>query len=322
MLSGDVFWDAVRDRPSWLLLPLFEKGVFSWLGDAPYLKLQYWAYSGKRLDIAHPRGFNEKIAWIKVNDHRDIYRLLADKYEARDFVAQHLGADWLIPLLGSWDTPDQIDFSRLPERFVLKCTNGYGGAVLCRDAAALDRDAARRTLAKTLKTNFYRRSREWAYRCERPRVICEELIDDGGGARPADYKFMCMNGRVAYVCLSRGLGDFDTGAVSFFDREGRRAPFKRRDYPDVPEDTRMPDSFASMRQAAELLARAADVPFVRVDFYEVQGHPYFSEFTFYPCGGTMFLEPERYDRELGDMLQLPCDEASAADARGTMDERW
>jgi len=305
MLSRTTFWSAVRKRPAWALLPIFESGLLNFIRDEPYLKLQYWALTGKELHLDPPITFNEKIAWLKINDHRKIYRTLADKFLARDFVAEHLDSTWLVPLLGVWKRTSDIDFSTLPDRFVLKCTHGYGGTVLCRDKDKLNISEAEAILQKTLRTDFYARSREWAYCNALPKIIAESLIDDGGGTRPADYKFMYFNGRVEFVCISRGLGDFSSGTVSFYYPDGRPAPFKRVDYPECPPCQRLPEQFERMKAAAETLASAADVPFVRIDFYESGGHAYFSEFTFYPCGGSIFFDPPIYDKILGDMLSLP-----------------
>lgn len=305
MLDKKTFWTAVRKRPSWLLLPVLESGLLDFLGDAPYLKLSYWAMTGKTLDVKNPRTFNEKIAWIKLNDRKPVYRIMADKLLARDFVAEHVGGEWLVPLVGSWDAPEDISLDELPERFVLKCSAGYGSTFICRDKASFDFEPAKAGLSKALRTDYFSRGREWAYKRYEPRIIAEEFVDDEGGERPADYKFMCMNGKVKLVCISRGLGDFDTGSVSFFFPDGSRAPFKRLDYPDYPGESPLPPSYADMVQAAEALASAAEAPFLRVDFYDMGGRPYFSEFTFYPCGGTMFLDPPESDAVLGLMLDLP-----------------
>lgn len=305
MLDGKTFFKAVRERPSWLLLPLLESGLLDFLDDEPYLKLSYWAMTGKALDLKNPRTFNEKIAWIKINDRKPLYRVMADKLLVRDFVAEHVGEEWLVPLVGSWDDPELISLEDLPDAFVLKCSAGYGSTFICRDRESFDFAAAKAGLSKALATDYFSRGREWAYKRYEPRVIAEEFVDDAGGERPADYKFMCMNGRVKLVCVSRGLGNFEKGSVSFFFPDGSRAPFKRLDYPDYPGEDPLPPSCADMIEAAEKLASAADAPFVRVDFYDVGGRPYFSEFTFYPCGGTMFLDPPEYDGVLGAMLDLP-----------------
>jgi hypothetical protein len=307
MLKRHDFASAVLSRPAWLLLPLFERGTFSKMSDTDYLRLQYWTYTGKRLRLDSPRTFNEKIEWLKAYDHREIYRTLADKLQAREFFEKNLGKSWLVPLFGVWDSEADIDFDKLPDKFVLKCTHGYGGMILCRNKRKLDEDGARERLKKTLATDFYGRSREWAYCNATPRIIGEQYVDDGGGDRPADYKFMCFNGQVGAVCISRGLGDFSSGVCAFFDRDGFPAGFKRKDYPDKTDGAfpALPKRFLEMRDAAETLARAIDVPFVRVDFYSVGSRAFFSEFTFYPCGGTMFLDPPEADLHLGKMLELP-----------------
>jgi hypothetical protein len=305
MLDRGSFIKAIRKRPAWILLPSFEKGLFNRLSDESFLKLQYWAYTGEKLHLTPPLTFNEKIAWLKIHDHRDVYRMLADKYLARSFVEKHLDKTWLVPLLGLWKHSDDIDFCELPDQFVLKCSHGYGSTVICRDKSKMDFTAARATLNKALETDYYQRSREWAYQKAIPQVMAEELIDDGGGPRPADYKLMCFNGKVLYVCVSRGLGDFDTGSLSFFHADGSPAPFRRADYPEGPPDSNPLRRLRQMSEAAETLAQAAGVPFVRVDFYETDRQVFFSEFTFYPCGGTVFFDPPEYNRTLGDRLMLP-----------------
>lgn len=124
MLEKKKFWEAVRERPEWLLLPLFESGFLNWMDDKTYLKIQYWAYTGKKLNLKNPGTFNEKISWLKLYDRRKIYRLLADKYFARRFVEKVLGSSWLVPVYGVWKNVKDIDFENLPNQFVLKCSHG------------------------------------------------------------------------------------------------------------------------------------------------------------------------------------------------------
>lgn len=304
MLDIKTFMRAVAERPSWIFLPLFESGLLAWMPDQMYLKWEYHALTGKRLRLNPPQTFNEKIAWIKLHDRKPVYQKLADKYAVRPFIKEHLGEEWLVPLIGVWDNSEDIDYAMLPERFVLKCSHGYGSTVLCKNKADLDLAAVLKKFEKSMKTNYFTRSREWAYKGARPKIIAEALVDDHGGERPADYKFMCFNGRVRYVCISRGLGDFSKGSVSFFDADGNRMPFKRLDYPDYPGDFVLPKHFEQMKLAAEKLAENIRGPFVRVDFYEMAGHVYFSEFTFYPCGGTIFFDLPEYDEILGRELLL------------------
>lgn len=303
MISKKDYIQAVRKRPLCLFLPLFETNLLKWIPDERYLKMEYRVITGKKLNLHPPVTFNEKIQWLKLHDRNPLYRDLTDKYRNRKFVEKYIGEKYLVPLLGVWDRAEEIDFDSLPNRFALKCTHGYGGIVLCRDKKSLDVKKAREKLNRALDTDFYPRGREWAYGNAAPKIIAERFIDDGGGARPADYKFLCMNGKVRCVCISRSLGD-EEGCVSFFDPKGERLPFKRVDYPDYPKDQPLPASFQEMKEAAEILAKASQGPFIRVDFYEMQTNIYFSEFTFYPCGGTMFLDPPEYDKVLGEQLEI------------------
>ena len=306
MLKPATFLRAVAERPSFALLPLLEAGAFNALDDRTYLPFAYRVLTGERLDIEHPRTFNDKIAWLKLHDRKPVYQELADKYRARAVVADVLGEAWNVPLLGVWDDPAQIDFGALPDSFVLKCTHGYGAVQVCTDKASFDTDRACRVLARTLRTDFYGRAREWVYKDAEPRIIAEPYLG-ANGERPVDYKFMCMNGRVTFVCLSRSVSAaHDTpGGLSFFLPDGTPAPFGRADYPPLQGGWRQPASYLRMYDAAERLSRAIEAPFVRIDLYDAGSASLFSECTFYPCGGTMFLDPPEYNEVLGRMLELP-----------------
>ena len=293
---------TILQHPRLAFLPLFNGKHLRWLPDRYYLRFEYLIITGHILHLNNPVTFNEKIQYLKVNDRREIYSYLADKLTARKFVTETIGDKYLVPLLGAWDDAGEIDFDALPDRFALKCTHGYGDMVLCQDKTTLDIPAARNTLNASLKEDFFYRGREWAYSNTHPKIMAEQFIDDGG-RRPADYKFMCFNGTVKYICISRSLGDTD-GCVSFYNSDGTRAPFKRVDYPECPGADVLPRHIDEMKALAETLAKRADVPFVRVDFYEAGGRIYFSEFTFYPCGGTMFFDPPEYDEKMGKELQL------------------
>lgn len=298
------FWCAVLKRPFCLLIPLFQTNILRWMPDELYLRFEYWIIMGKKLHLNTPVAFNEKIQWIKLHDRKPLYQKLADKHQNRDFIKKNIGEQYLIPLLGVWENADDIDFATLPERFALKCTHGYGGIVLCHDKKTLDVEQVKKSLNRTLAKDFYPRGREWAYKGAKPQIIAEELIDDGGGTRPADYKFFCMNGKVGCVCVSRSLGMEEPGYVSFFRPNGEREAFKRVDYPDYSSENPIPECFEEMKDAATKLAKASGALFIRVDFYEMNSKVFFSEFTFYPCGGTMFLDPPEYDKTLGNLLNI------------------
>lgn len=305
MLDAKTFVRAVATRPAWVFLPLIERGWLGWLDDEMYLRFSSWVMLGRPLNLRHPITFNDKIGWLKINDRKPIYRIMADKCRARSFVEKTVGALWLLPLLGTWDDVEQIDFERLPDKFVLKCTKGNGGVAICSDRSSFDEERARLRLARALEKDYYMAAREWAYKSAGPRIMAEAFVGGGAAARPADYKFMVMNGKVKLVCVSRGLGDLETGAVSFFLPDGTPAPFKRADYPECSADLVIDEEYLRMYEAAERLAVASDAVFLRVDFLRGRKRAYFSEFTFYPCGGSVFFDPPAYDALVGSLLELP-----------------
>ena len=128
--------------------------------DKLYLKIMYKRIMGKKLNLKNPQTFNEKLQWLKLYDRKPIYTTMVDKYEVKQFVANIIGEEYIIPTLGVWNSFDDIDFDSLPDRFVLKTTHDSGGVVICSDKRKLDLDTARKKLTKSLKNNFYYQGRE------------------------------------------------------------------------------------------------------------------------------------------------------------------
>lgn len=259
-----------------------------------FLKLSYRIKTGRSLDLKNPKTYSEKLNWLKVYDHNPLYTKLVDKYEVREFVRDRLGEAHLIPLLGVWDRFEDIDFSTLPQRFVLKCTHDFGSVVLVDDKDTFDLEAARKTINDELKYNFYYRGREWAYKNVKPRIIAEQYMSDGN-KRLIDYKFFCFGGKVEYAFIATGRGNdlrFD-----FFTRD-----FVHLDVTNgVPNADIVPEKpklYEQMLEAAEKLA--AGIPNVRVDLYEIDGLIYFSEMTFYHNGGMVAFDPYEADVRIGE----------------------
>lgn len=158
---------------------LARRGYYNFLGDEEYLRLLYWARMGKKLNLEQPRTYCEKLQWLKLHDRRPEYTMMVDKYAVRKLVAEKVGAEHLIPLLGIWDTPDEIDFDALPEQFVLKCTHTSGlGLCICKDKSSFDIKQAKNELWKGLRQDYYLHGREWPYQGVRRRIIGEEYIAD------------------------------------------------------------------------------------------------------------------------------------------------
>ena len=281
---------------------LSAKGILKWVPDKVYLKLFYRANLGKKLNINKPKTYNEKLQWLKLYDRNPNYTKYVDKYEVRNYIRETIGEDYLIPLIDIYDSFDSINFDILPNQFVLKCTHDSGGIVICKDKKKLNVNAARDKINKCLKKNYFYWGREWPYKDVRPRIICEQYMEDKSVEELRDYKFMCFNGKVKclFVCLNRNT---EKGLnVDFYDLQWKPMPFERR-YPNSGEKIKKPYNFEQMILLSEKLSK--NIPFVRVDFYEIDKKLYFGELTFHPGSGIEEFTPDYYDDLLGSWLNLP-----------------
>ncbi len=280
-----------------------SRGYLNFLPDKMYLKLIYPVFMGKKLNLKNPVTFNEKLQWLKLYDRRPEYTMMVDKYLVRDYIAEKLGEEYLIPLLGVWDDPDDIDFDALPDKFVLKCNHNSGlGMCICKDKSKLNIDEVKKELRRGLKQDYYITGREWPYKDVPRKIIAEKYMEEAETNELRDYKFMCFDGKVecSFVCSERFT---DEGLkVTFFDNDWNKMPFERS-YPASVKDIQKPVQFELMKRFAEILSE--NIPFVRVDFYEVDGKVYFGEMTFFPGGGFESFQPYEWDIKLGDMIKLP-----------------
>ena len=288
------------DDPARLYLLATAKGMTRWVPDTLHLRLVYRIRVGSRLNLDNPRTFNEKLQWLKLHDRNPLYNTLVDKYAVKEWVAERVGSEYVTRTYAVWDRVEDIDVTGLPERFVLKTNHDCGGVVVCRNRASFDLEAAKRTLAKHLKTNYFWNGREWPYKDVIPRIFAEEYLDPGERGDLADYKLMCFGGKVfcSFTCTSRAKGDL---RVDFFDTEWRHLPFTRH-YPNADTPPSRPESYNEMVEVAEILSEG--IPFVRVDFYEVGRHPHFGEMTFFPGDGFEEFNPPEWDERLGQLIDL------------------
>lgn len=273
--------------------------------DPLYLKMDYRLMMGESLNLREPKTFNEKIQWLKLHNRRPEFVSMVDKCEAKKVVRQILGDDiHFARTLGVWDRFQDIDFSSLPKEFVLKGTHDSGSVVIFRENERPSMEYVRQKMDKSLKTNWYSKRREWAYKNVKPRIMAEEYLSDGRDRSMTDYKFFCFNGEPRFLYVSLGLEDHSTAKISFFDLTGKLMPFYRRDYRPFTDDLVLPKNYDGMKEAARKLAAAINTPFVRIDLYEIGDDVYFSEITFYPNAGVIPFEPKEWDLWLGDMIRL------------------
>lgn len=279
-----------------------SRNMLNWMSDEAFLKRKFKLRMGYELDLDNPKTFNEKLQWLKLYDRNPLYTKLVDKYEVRKYIAEKIGEEYLIPLVGGpWNSPEEIDFDALPDQFVLKCTHDSGGVVICKDKSKLDIPAAKAKLSKHLKRNYYWTNREWPYKNVPPRIIAEKYMEDETGEL-RDFKFLCFNGRLRteFTCTERYT---ETGLrVTFFDEDWNRLPFIRH-YPSSEKEIPRPESFEEMKRISELLSE--DMAFARIDFYEVSGEIYLGEITLYPGSGLEEFDPEEWDGILGAWIELP-----------------
>ena len=279
-------------------------GLYNGLSDEKFLRIKFKAYMGKKLDLQNPKTFNEKLQWLKLYDRRPEHTMMADKFLVRDYIADKLGEEYLIPLLGVWDDPDQIDFDKLPDRFVLKCNHNSGvGMCICKDKSRLDINKVCAELRIGLNQNYYLLNREWPYKNIPRKIICEQYMEDSSQKDSlTDYKFFCFNGVAdcVMVCLDRFSGDTK---FYFFDKnwELKRLNIRGKNAPKgftIPKPVCMDEMF----RIAEKLS--AGLPFSRIDLYECNGKVYFGEITFFPDSGfDANLLPET-DQYFGEMIDL------------------
>ena len=277
--------------------------LLNWLPDKPYLKLLYWAFMEKKLDLSNPTTYNEKIQWLKLYDRKPEYTRLVDKYEVKGYVADKIGSEHIIPTYGVWDRPESIDYDSLPERFVLKSTHDSGGIMIVDKREGLDKEKINSFFNKRLRQSTYKKQREWPYKDVKPRVIAEQYMEDAATQELRDYKFFCFNGEVKamFIATDRLSKDKPT-AFDFFDTDFNWLDV-RHGHPNAEHKPAKPENFDLMIRLSEILSK--DLIHVRVDLYEINGKVYFGEITFYHHGGIVPFDPEEWDRKFGEWLVLP-----------------
>lgn len=277
---------------------------FRWLPDATYLKLLYRFKMGRRLDLKNPQTFTEKLQWLKLYNRKQEYTTMVDKYAVKEYVANIIGEEYIIPTLGVWDKPDDIDWDSLPNQFVLKTTHGGGGGgvVICRDKTTFNKEKALTKLSQSLKSDIYSGLREWPYKNVPKRIIAEKFIAPEKISSPKDlldYKFFCFDGEPKFLYVS----DSPSHSLAFLNTDWTLTDFGRDDYHPLEQLPEKPENLEEMLDIARKLS--SGIPHVRVDLYNIDNHIYFGELTLYTGSGYIPFNPKEYDGNLGDLLTLP-----------------
>lgn len=271
------------------------------LSDKEYLSKMYYCCFGKKIDLDAPKTFNEKIQWLKLNDRRSEYTLFVDKYEIKNIISKQLGEEFIVPTYGVWNYFEEIDFSLLPNQFVLKTTHDSGGVVICRDKRTFDLNKAKKIINHSLKNNYYEYRREWPYKNVKPRIIAEMLLGNAN-QEIDDYKVHCFNGepKMTLVCSDRHSQSGMT--EDFYDNNWTHLNLKRPGVSNSKRTHKKPDRFEEMLLISKELSK--NYPFLRVDFYVTENSIYIGELTLYPASGFDGFEPEEWDMVLGEWIDL------------------
>lgn len=293
----------LRKEPRLFLHAVMSKIPPCLFPDKMYLKCLYRLRMKQKLDLKNPKTFNEKIQWLKLHSRNPEYTRMVDKIEAKKYVAEKIGEEYIIPTLGVWDDPDDIDFDELPNQFVLKCNHNSGGLFICKDKRQVSREQFRqiqRQLKKELRYNYYWRTREWPYKNVKRKVFMEKYMVDESGVELKDYKIFCFHGKPYMIQV-----DFDRFVEhkrNIYFTDWTLAPFEYG-YPSKKERlVARPICLEEMLELAEKLS--GNIIFMRVDFYVVSGKCYFGELTFFPGDGLEKFFPEEWNEKLGELMYL------------------
>ena len=296
--------DIIRyyNNPIIFIRKFMQKAAF-FIPDKLFLSILYRLSFGKRLDWNNPKTFNEKLQWLKLYDRRPEYTTYADKYKVREYISKTIGEEYLIPLLGVWDNPDEIDFDKLPNQFVLKCNHDSGGICICKDKSNFDIQKAKAKLNKSFNSNYWLYQREKPYKNILKRIIAEQYMEDIRTKQLKDYKFFCFDGKAKamFFASDRQKANEET-KFDFFNMD-----FKFLDFINGHFNSKVlpkkPKNFELMKELAEKLSKG--VPQIRIDFYEINGKVYFGEMTLFHWSGFVPFKPEKWDLIFGFWIKLP-----------------
>lgn len=281
------------------------KSISFLFSDKKYLDITFKYRMGYKINWDDPKSYNEKLNWLKLYDHNPLYTKLVDKYQVKSFVAEKVGSQYVIPTLAIWDRPEDIDFDKLPEQFVLKTTHGGGnsGVFVCKDKTKLDKKLIVKRLNESMKQDLYRDSREWPYKNVPKRILAEKYVEDAITQELRDYKFFCFNGRVEFLFVgSERQKPGEEVKFDFFDKDFNHLELKQG-HPNSKILPEKPSQFETMKLLAAKLSEG--LKHVRIDLYEANGKVYFGEMTFYHFGGVVPFEPSIWDDKFGAMIKLP-----------------
>ncbi|KTR57815.1 hypothetical protein RSA42_15660 [Exiguobacterium indicum] len=294
--------DAIRKNPNRILISLIGNKYFKWIPDELFLKTVYFLRTKSKLNLKNPQTYNEKLQLLKIIQKDPKMTDLVDKFKVRDYVEGSIGKQYLVPLINSYNSVEEINFKDLPHKFVLKSNHDSGGVVICPDKNKLNVKKTKKILNKSLKRNFYYLGREYPYKNVTPKIICEEFIEDKNQKELIDYRFFCFDGKVEMIALDFSITDKSNTRRNIYDKEWNlleeEITYKR----EVKTPPKRPDKLEEMIELSEKLSK--EFAHVRVDFYYINNEILFGELTFYHQSGFAKFKNEEFNHKLGSLIQI------------------
>ena len=265
------------------------------------LKIWFKKNMKRELNLDNPKTLNEKIQWLKLYDATPIKTMLTDKYLVKNYIKEKIGEKFIIPLLGAWDSFNQINFKSLPNRFVLKTNHASGMVLLVKNKKTLNLKKIRKIINRWMKINWAYTTLELHYLNIKPKILAEPYIENSKGDL-YDYKVYCFDGRVESIAFLSGK-DPKKRRIAFFDTKWKKLKYTDT-YRQFKKKIPKPKNLKLLINICEKLSKGFN--FVRIDFYILNdGSIKFGEFTFTPFSGVIKFKPSIQDRIFGDMLKLP-----------------
>lgn len=269
--------------------------------DKLYIRIMYKVVVGQWPDLKNPKTFNEKLQWLKLYDRNPLYTIMVDKVEVKKYVAEKIGDEYIIPTLGVWDNPEDIDFDKLPNQFVLKCNHNSGlGMCICKDKSRLNIEKTIKGLKMGLRQNYFKYWREWPYKNVKRKIIAEKFMVDESGVELKDYKIFCFDGKPKIIEVD--YGRFVNHMRNVYDTDWNFIAMQI-EFPNDPNHiVARPEKLNEMLSLAKKLSEG--IPHVRADFYSINDKIYFGELTFFHGSGMEKFSPEEWNEKLGRLIPL------------------
>ena len=290
-------------KPQYFITSPASKGWLDWIPDSLYLKLLYRVIMGEKCNLKNPTTYNEKLQWLKLHDRKQEYSDMVDKFEVRKIIEKTIGGEYLIPCYGVYQSFDEIDFTGLPDKFVLKCTHDSGSVIICEDKSKFDIEAAKQSINAAMKRNYYSTYREWPYKFVKPRIIAEKYMVDESGDDLKDYKVLCFNGVARFIEVHENrFTDKKEHTQTFYDRNWNKLNIVQECLTSINEERKAPSNLDKMLELSEKLAK--DMYHARVDWYIINEKIFFGEITFYDGSGFEKFVNQEDDVYFGSLIKL------------------